>query len=67
MVDGMSRSEAAKRFGVHWNTIARCFSFRFRQGYPRRERSASKKLGPYMASIDAILEGDRSVHKKARW
>jgi hypothetical protein len=25
-----------------------------------------KKLGPYMAWIDAILEGDRRVHKKQR-
>jgi hypothetical protein len=33
-------------------------------GYRRRERPASKKLGPCMAWIDAILEGDRSVHKK---
>ena len=35
-------------------------------GYRRRERPASKKLGPYMAWIDKVLEDDRSVHKKQR-
>src|SRR5262245_59959743 len=32
----------------------------------RRERPGSKKLGPYMAWIYAILEGDSQVHKKQR-
>jgi transposase len=66
MVDGLSRREAAKRFGVHRNTIAKMLQFSIPPGYRRRERPASKKLGPYMAWIDAILEGDRSVHKKQR-
>ena len=35
-------------------------------GYRRRERPASKKLGPQTAWIDAILEADRGVHKKQR-
>jgi hypothetical protein len=29
-------------------------------GYRRRERPASKKLGPYMAWIDKVLEDDRT-------
>src|SRR4249919_2556469 len=66
MVDGMSRREAAKQFGVHRNTITKMLQFSIPPGYRRRERPASKKLGPYMAWIDAILEGDRSVHKKQR-
>ena len=66
MVDGLSRREAAKRFGVHRNTITKMLSFSVPPGYRRRERPASKKLGPYMAWIDAIFEGDRRVHKKQR-
>ena len=66
MVDRLSRREAAKRFGVHRNTITKMLSFSVPPGYRRRERPASKKLGPYMAWIDAILEGDRRVHKKQR-
>jgi len=66
MVEGLSRREAAKQFGVHRNTITKMLEFSVPPGYRRRERPASKKLGPYMASIDAILEGDRAVHKKQR-
>ena len=66
MVDGLSRRDAAKQFGVHRNTITKMLQFSIPPGYRRRERPASKKLGPYMAWIDTILEGDRSVHKKQR-
>jgi transposase len=66
MIDGLSRREAARRFGVHRNTIAKMLQFSVPPGYRRRERPVSKKLGPYMAWIDAVLEGDRSVHKKQR-
>jgi transposase len=66
MIDGLSRREAAKRFGVHRNTITKMLSLSVPPGYRRRERPASKKLGPYLAWIDAILEGDGKVHKKQR-
>jgi transposase len=66
MVDGLSRREAAKRFGVHRNTITKMLQYSVPPGYRRRERPASKKLGPYMAWIDKVLEDDRSVHKKQR-
>jgi transposase len=66
MIEGLSRREAAKRFGVHRNTITKMLSFSIPPGYRRRERPTSKKLGPHMAWIDAILEGDSKVHKKQR-
>ena len=66
MVDGLSRREAAKRFGVHRNTITKMLQYSVPPGYRRRERPTSKKLGPYMAWIDKVLEDDRSVHKKQR-
>ncbi len=66
MVDGLSRREAAKRFGVHRNTISKMLQFSVPPGYRRREQPASKKLGPYMAWIDKVLEDDKSVHAKQR-
>jgi transposase len=66
MIEGLSRREAAKWFGVHRNTVTKMLSFSVPPGYRRRERPASKKLGPYIAWIDAILEGDSQVHKKQR-
>ena len=58
---GLKQGAAAKRFGVHRNTITKMLSFSVPPGYRRRERPASKKLGPYLAWIDAILEGDREL------
>jgi transposase len=66
MVEGLSRREAAKRFGVHRNTITKMLQFSVPPGYRRRERPASKKLGPHLAWIDKVLEDDRGVHKKQR-
>jgi transposase len=66
MVEGLSRREAARRFGVHRNTITKMLTFSVPPGYRRGARPPSKKLGPHMAWIDAILEGDGQVHKKQR-
>ena len=66
MVDGLSRREAAKRFGVHRNTISKMLQFSVPPGYRRRERPASMKLGPYMAWIAQVLAEDKRVHKKKR-
>ena len=66
MVDGLSRREAAARFGVHRNTIAKMLQYSVPPGYRWRERPVSQKLGPQMAWIDALLEADRGVHKKQR-
>ncbi len=51
MVEGLSRREAAKRYGVHRNTITKMLSFSVPPGYRRRERPISPKLGPYMGWI----------------
>jgi transcriptional regulator with XRE-family HTH domain len=40
MVDGLSRREAAKRFGVHRNTISKMLQLSIPPDYRRRERSA---------------------------
>lgn len=66
MIEGLSRREAARRFGVHRNTITKMIQYSAPPGYRRRERPVSKKLGPYMAWIDKVLADDRSVHKKQR-
>jgi hypothetical protein len=41
MVDRLSRREAAKRFGVHRNTITKMLSFSVPPGYRRREEAGA--------------------------
>ncbi len=55
MVDGVSRREAALRFGIHRNTIAKMLLLSIPPGYPRRERTTSQKLEVHISLIDAVL------------
>lgn len=66
MVDGLSQRKAARRFGLHRNTISKMLQYSVPPGYRRRERPLSKKLGPYRDWIDKTLESDLAVHKKQR-
>lgn len=66
MLEGLSRREAAQRFGVHRNTITKMLHYSVPPGYRRRERPVAKKLGPHTARIDKVLEGDRGVHHRQR-
>ena len=66
MVEGLSRREAAQRFGVHRNTITKMLQYSAPPGYRRRERPVAKKLGPHTAWIDKVLDDDRGVHHKQR-
>ena len=49
MIEGLSRREAAKRFGIHRNTITKMLSFSVPPGYRRRERPASPALVQWVA------------------
>ena len=44
MIEGLSRREASRRFGVHRNTIAKMLQFSVPPGYQRRQRPVSRKL-----------------------
>ena len=55
MFDGLSHREAARRFGVHRNTISKMLQFSVPPGYRRRERSVSTMPG----MRHDVLEGVR--------
>jgi transposase len=60
-VEGLSQREAARRYGVHRNTVAKMLVYSIPPGYRRKERPISKTLGAHLGWIDAVLEGDCSV------
>jgi transposase len=61
MVDGLSRREAAARFGVHRNTITKMLQFSVPPGYRRREQPASKKLVPLVVDSGWNIRIDATV------
>jgi transposase len=65
-IEGISRREAARRFGIDPRTVAKMLSFSVPPGY-RRSRPASRpKLDPFIGVIDAILEEDKARPAKQR-
>ena len=65
-VEGHSRREAARVFGLNRETVAKMCRFSLPPGYTRKEPAAKPKLGPLLPVIDAILEADRTAPVKQR-
>jgi len=66
LIDGMSRREAARVYGIDTRTVAKMLMFSVPPGYRRREKPKRPKLDVFTGIIDQILEDDKHVHKKQR-
>ncbi|MGE0409065.1 MAG: IS21 family transposase [Amphiplicatus sp.] len=65
-LEGMSRREASRRFGVHRETVKKALSHSVPPGYRREAPVRRPKIGPFTGVIDAILEADLEAPKKQR-
>jgi len=65
-VEGRSRREAARVFGLSRETVAKMCRFSLPPGYTRTKPVGKPKLGPLLPVIDAILEADRMAPVKQR-
>jgi hypothetical protein len=59
-VEGNSRREAARVFGLSRETVLKMCRFSLPPGYTRTRPVTKPKLGPLLPVIDAILEADRT-------
>ncbi len=66
LVQGMSRREASRVFGIDRRTVEKMLAFSVPPGYRRSQPVRRPKLDGYTGIIDQILEADKSVHKKQR-
>jgi transposase len=66
LIDGHSRREAARVFGLSRDTVIKMCRYSSPPGYVRQKPPARPKLGPLVPVIDAILEADRSAPPKQR-
>jgi transposase len=64
LVEGRSKRSVCREFQIHWDTLAKILGHSeppgYRQGQPRQK----KKIGPFLAVIEQILEQDRHAHRK---
>lgn len=65
-VEGHSRREAARVFGLSRETVLKMCRFSLPPGYTRTKPVAKPKLGLLLPAIDAILEADRVGPVKQR-
>src|ERR671932_1807653 len=65
-IEGISRREAARRFGIDPRTVAKMLSFSVPPGYQRRQPPKRPKLDPFAGIIDRILEEDQGRSAKQR-
>jgi transposase len=65
-IEGMSRREAARVFGLSRDTIAKMCRYSAPPGYVRSKAPERPKLGPLVPVIDAIFEADKEAPPKQR-
>ncbi len=65
-VEGISRREAARRFGLARETVRKMLSYAAPPGYRREKPIRRPKLDPYTGVIDQILLSDEALPKKQR-
>jgi hypothetical protein len=63
-VEGLSRREAARRFGIDPRTVAKMLVFSVPPGYRRSRPPSRPKLDPFVGIIDRILEEDKGQPAK---
>ena len=65
-IEGNSRREAARVFGLSRDTVAKMCRFSLPPGYRRTKPVVRPKLDPFIPIIDAILASDRDTPVKQR-
>ena len=65
-IEGVSRREAARRFGIDPRTVAKMLAFSVPPGYRRSRPPARPKLDPFTAIIDGIVAADEGRLRKQR-
>jgi transposase len=65
-IEGKSRRDAARVFGLSRDTVAKMCRYSVPPGYVRSKPPGRPKLGPLIPVIDAILEADKTAPTKQR-
>ncbi len=65
-IEGMSRREAARLFGIDRRTVDKMLRYSVPPGYQRKKPPARPKLDPFVGIIDRILQEDGQQPKKQR-
>jgi transposase len=62
----LSKRQARKEYGLHWDTLQKILQHEEPPGYRKRKPREKPVLGPFVALIHEILEADKKAPKKQR-
>lgn len=66
LVNGISKREAARIYGINRRTVAKMCKYSTPPGYRRKKEKRYPKLGDYKEKIEEILKEDLEIGKKQR-
>lgn len=64
--ENKSKRQIARELDIHRSSVNKMIEQAAPTGYQRREAVKRPRLGEHVAWIDAILEGDKQIHRKQR-
>ena len=58
LVEGISKREACRRFGIHWDTLKRILEHSSPPGYQRIAKADRPVVGPWLDRLRELLESN---------
>jgi transposase len=67
LVEGISKREACRRFGLHWQTLERVLAHSSPPGYQRVVQADRPVIGPWLGRLAELIEANRDLPRKQRY
>jgi transposase len=67
LVEGVSKREACKRFGIHWDTLKRILDHAAPPGYMRKQTREKSVIAPWLGRLGELIEANRDLPRKQRY
>ncbi|HAU39071.1 MAG TPA: hypothetical protein DCX07_15330 [Phycisphaerales bacterium] len=67
LVDGVSKRQACKRFGIHWDTLKRILQHAAPPGYLRQQAADKAVIAPWLGRLKELIEANRALPVKQRY
>ena len=67
LVEGISKREACRRFGIHWQTLQRMLAHPVPPGYQRLTKADRPVIGPWLGRLGELIEANRDLPRKQRY
>ena len=67
LVEGISKREACRRFGLSWGALGRMLAYSSPPGYQRTAQADRPVIGPWLGRLAELLEANRELPRKQRY